>query len=665
MAFSVTDSEALLKLKQSFRNSEALDSWKPGTNACEKDNKWAGVICVNGNVNSIQLNGMNLSGIIDVDALLQIPGLRILGFMFNSFSGPIPGFNRLGALRAIYLTGNEFSGEISEDYFGKMESLKKVWLSNNKFVGSIPLSLGRLPHLFELHLEGNQFSGTIPPLEQPTLMSLDLSNNNLRGEIPQGLSRFNASSFQGNPGICGEKLGISCGDTMEPSSNGDDDNSRMISIGFLIASGIMLLLMCFGIYVLMRRQERECNIMVKENLDESIGLPIASTSKKELSGSRKRFGSSRKGSNRIGDIVIVNDEKGEFGLSDLMKASAEVLGSGTLGSTYKALMSNGLAVVVKRIKEMNKIGKDGFDAEIRRFGRLKHKNVLTPLAYHFRKDEKLLVYEYIPKGSLLYQLHADRGPSHAELNWPTRLKIIEGIAQGLGYLHTELSTFEVPHGNLRSNNVLLNLDNEPILADYGYSCLISGQARQSLFAYKSPEVVQHQQKATPKCDVYSFGVIILELITGKFPSQYLNSGTGGTDVVQWAKSAIAEGRETEIYDPEIASSRNSLGEMELLLHIAADCTENDPEQRLDIREAIRRIEDIQIGGYQRPASFHVLPSLRDGYAESADSTQSQLGLNAEHVYDDQQRNSISIDQDNRSGLQPTESFAFDPSHPNL
>lgn len=258
----------------------------------------------------------------------------------------------------------------------------------------------------------------------------------------------------------------------------------------------------------------------------------------------------------------------------------------------------------------------------------------------------------------MFRSSADRGPSHAELNWPTRLKIIQGIAQGLGYLHTELSNFEVPHGNLRSSNVLLSLDYEPILADYGYCYLISNQARQSLFAYKSPEVVRYQHHVSPKCDVYCLGVIILELITGKFPSQYLNSGTGGTDVVQWAKLAMAEGREAELYDPEIASSKNSLGEMELLLHIGVACTENNPERRLDIREAIRRIEDIQIDGYQRARSFHVLPSLRDGYAESVDVSQSQ-GLNAQHVYDHQHGNSINIG--NRSGLRTTESFTFDTS----
>ena len=124
---------------------------------------------------------------------------------------------------------------------------------------------------------------------------------------------------------------------------------------------------------------------------------------------RRGGGDSRRGSKQgkagMTDLVVINDERGTFGMADLMKAAAEVLGNGGLGSAYKAVMSNGLSVVVKRMREMNKIGKDGFDAEMRRLGRLRHQNILTPLAYHYRREEKLVVSEYVPKGSLLYVLH--------------------------------------------------------------------------------------------------------------------------------------------------------------------------------------------------------------------------------------------------------------------
>ncbi|KAK7346548.1 hypothetical protein VNO80_21069 [Phaseolus coccineus] len=104
-------------------------------------------------------------------------------------------------------------------------------------------------------------------------------------------------------------------------------------------------------------------------------------------------------------VAMVNDERGTFGLPDLMKAAAEVRGNGGLGSANKAAMASGLSAVVKRMQEINKVSRDIFNAEMRRFGGLRNLIILTPLAYHYRKEEKLFVTEYVPKGSLLYVFH--------------------------------------------------------------------------------------------------------------------------------------------------------------------------------------------------------------------------------------------------------------------
>lgn len=295
------------------------------------------------------------------------------------------------------------------------------------------------------------------------------------------------------------------------------------------------------------------------------------------------------------DLVMVNEEKGCFGMADLMKAAAEVLGYGGLGSAYKAVMTTGLSVAVKRMREVNRMGRDGFDAEMRRFGRLRHNNILTPLAYHYRREEKLLVSEYISKGSLLYVLHGDRGSSHAELNWPTRLKIIQGIARGLGFLYTEFSSYDLPHGNLKSSNVLLTEDHEPVLSDYAFQPLMNqANASQAMFAYKTPDYVEYQ-RVSQKTDVYCLGIIILEILTGKFPSQYLTSGKGGIDVVRWVLSAYKdEDRERELLDPEIASNADVVDDMLQLLHVGAACVERNPQLRIDMREAIRRIHEVQV-----------------------------------------------------------------------
>lgn len=218
----------------------------------------------------------------------------------------------------------------------------------------------------------------------------------------------------------------------------------------------------------------------------------------------------------------------------------------------------------------------------------------------------------------------DRGPSHDELTWPARLKIVQGIARGIGYLHTELAHLDLPHGNLKSSNIFISPENEPLISEFGFCTMInSANLAQALFAYKAPEAIQ-SGKVTPKCDVYCLGIIILEILTGKFPSQYLTNGNGGIDVVEWVASAFSEGRVTDLLDPEIASSTNSPGEMEQLLEIGRACTQSDPEQRLEMREAVRRIVEIKQsdGNMDARTAQNILPTLNHGCAENQESGKS-------------------------------------------
>lgn len=418
MGSSLTESEALLKLKSSFTKAGALNSWVPGSLPCEGEVGWDGLVCSNGAVTDIRLGGFGLSGKIDVDALLELSDLRSISIMSNNFSGPIPEFNRLGSLRAIYLSRNRLSGEIPSDYFANMGSLKKVYLSSNMFTGNIPSSLAQIPRLSELLLDNNQFNGTIPSIDQPTLALLNVENNKLEGEIPSSLTKFNASTFNGNFGLCGEPLGNECKVAAEQRPAGSKNTSipKNMIIAIVVAAVVLLMIIVVIIVRSRKKKRDEFDVLEheKRNSEEhvvEVRVSQSGSSRREADSiHRKGSSSSRRGSSRgkgnmAVDLVVVNNEKGVFGLSDLMRASAEVLGNGSSGSAYKAVMANGVAVVVKRMREMNALGKDHFDAEIRQLASLQHWNILTPLAYHFRKDEKLLVYEYIPKGSLLYLLH--------------------------------------------------------------------------------------------------------------------------------------------------------------------------------------------------------------------------------------------------------------------
>ncbi|PPD97015.1 hypothetical protein GOBAR_DD05964 [Gossypium barbadense] len=575
---SQSDADSLSKFKKSLKNGDSnLKNWVPRSSPCRK--KWIGVMCDGETIIGLHLTSLGLSGSVDVESLLKLRSLRTISLVKNMFEGSIPELNKLGALRAIYLSNNQFTGEIPNDYFESMGSLKKVWLNQNKFSGKIPDSLMQLQNLVELHLEGNRFSGKIPSLKYPNVMkSLDLKGNKLDGKIPESFSKFNASVFEGNNELCGKPLEKHC-DTadsrkvqQENEKQEEPDSpppSSSQSNATVVISAVTLVAPLFQ------------------------RIPLESSRKSGPEGKIKR-GSSQKGNkNGMADLVVVNEEKGSFGLQDLMKAAAEVLGSGGLGSAYKAVMGNGVAVVVKRMREMNRLGKDGFETEMQRFGALKHPNVLTPLAYHFRREEKLIVSQYMPSGSLLYALHGDRGVFHAKLNWSNRLKIIKGIAQGLGYIHTQLKIYEVPHGNLKASNVLLTETYEPMLSDYGfYSLIDSDKVTQVLFAYKSPEYLQ-SQKISPKSDIYCLGIILLEIVTGKFPSQYLNTGNGGIDIVQWAQSSISEDRVEELVDPEILSaSSDSINQVVSIIRIGVACVESNPDQRLTMNEVICKILEV-------------------------------------------------------------------------
>ncbi|GAB2291571.1 Pollen receptor-like kinase 3 [Dionaea muscipula] len=427
----------LLSFKKSLSsNTSALDSWQPNSHPCK--DRWAGVFCDQGKGTIIRLHltGMGLSGDINIDALRNLTSLLSISITNNSFSGPLPPFNKLPGLKALYLSRNDFSGDIPPDFFSGM-AVRRLFLSFNRFSGRIPDSLANVSTLQQLHLENNEFSGPIPDISQKSLTELDLSNNKLEGEVPASMSRFGPNAFEGNAGVCGKPLATDCQPKDHPfhDQSGDTSNNSLqvhgnnkTAVGVLVGIlAVMLALFILTTAIKSRHNADDFRMLEKDPMDDVVEVRVqgqgpgggggggggsrksmdGSSRKKEENSSTKKGaqgGAGAKGTG-MGDLVVINNEKGVFGLADLMKAAAEVLGNGGLGSAYKAMMGDGVSVVVKRIRDMNKLGKEEFDAEIRKIGSIRHPNILTPLAYHYRKEEKLLVSEYIPKGSLLYVLH--------------------------------------------------------------------------------------------------------------------------------------------------------------------------------------------------------------------------------------------------------------------
>lgn len=187
-----------------------------------------------------------------------------------------------------------------------------------------------------------------------------------------------------------------------------------------------------------------------------------------------------------------------------------------------------------------------------------------------------------------------RAPGQPGLDWPTRLKIIKGVARGLAWLHKEFPSLTVPHGHLKSSNVLLDRTFNPILSDYALVSMINkDHAQQYMAAYKSPEFTQ-SDRTSKKTDVWCLGILILELLTGKFPANYLKHGKGAnSDLATWVNSVVREEWTGEVFDNDMKGTKDSDEELLKLLKIGMCCCEWNVERRWELREAVEKIEELK------------------------------------------------------------------------
>ncbi|CAL0330875.1 unnamed protein product [Lupinus luteus] len=605
-SYGDTDSELLLKFKDKLQNNNALSSWDLSTNPCSDhgDNNWAGVICnKEGNIRGLQLENMGLKGDIDVESLKELQFLRTISLMNNDFDGRIPEINKVVGLKSLYLSNNKFSGEIPAHFFESMQWLKKIHLSNNQFSGVIPSSLTKLSRLLELRLDGNKFSGTIPLFQQKILRSFSVANNQLQGNIPATLSKIPVAAFSGNEGLCGAPLDACA--TPAHHSNHSNHSKKPSNITFIvIAIVVFLAVLCvIGAVIFILRRKR------KRKATTSIENPPSGLNKKGVKeGGDESQRSSNSNHNRRGDnnnnnnnnnnnsmkLCFIKDDRDRFDLYELLRASAEILGSGCYSSSYRASLVSGTKVVVKRFKQMNSVGKEEFHEHMRRIGRLNHPNLLPLVAYYYRKEEKLLVSDYVQNGSLAVRLHGHQTVGEPSLDWPIRLKIVKGIAYGLEYLYKEMPSLIAPHGNLKSSNVLLTQSLEPLISDYSLVPVTSQDLAQDIMViYKSPEYLHHG-RITKKSDVWCLGILILEIMVGKFSSNFLQKGKGGElSLANWVISVAPEEWSNEVIDKDMGATRNSDGEMMKLLKVALSCCEVDADKRMDLKEAVEKIQELK------------------------------------------------------------------------
>ncbi|VFQ68904.1 unnamed protein product [Cuscuta campestris] len=410
----------------------------------------------------------------------------------------------------------------------------------------------------------------------------------------------------GNKGLCGKPVNSDCAiqsppppplkSPPPPGIIGDVESSILSAItGILMLTAICLLAVALiiALYLICRGDRGRYHYRLHRGggsfdpLYSPNNNPTASPSPDRASTPSSSAGAGASPS--VGRLAFVRADRTQFSLQDLLRASAEVLGAGNLGSSYKAVLMGGEAVVVKRFKHMNQVGREEFQEHMRRLAGLQHPNLLPLVAYYYRKEEKLLISDFVPNANLATHLYG----KDSSLDWSSRLKIIKGVAKGMLYLHKELTSLVLPHGHLKPSNILLDHSFNPILMDYAMVPILNpGEARNLLAAYKSPVCTANLGHPTRKTDVWTLGILILETLTGTSPDSHLQT---------WINSiskAAAEGNDEShweiVFDAKIQGNlRESGGQMRELLKIGVVCCREDLDYRWDLNEAVERIQNLK------------------------------------------------------------------------
>ncbi|WOH06702.1 hypothetical protein DCAR_0626130 [Daucus carota subsp. sativus] len=571
----VEDKQALLDFSQVIYHFRALN-WHGDTSACRN---WDGVTCSEdeSRVIALRLPAVGFRGSIPENTLSRLSALEVLSLRLNFLSGPFPSdIAKLGNLTSLNLQSNNFSGSLPLD-FSVWPNLVIFNVSNNRFTGSVPSSISNLTHLVALNLSNNFLSGELPDLILPSLRLLDVSYNNLTGKVPESLRKFPSSAFLGNKFTL-ENITIPPSSDLPPNDHHSKKSSKLSGIaitGIVIGSCVLgFAVLALFLIVCYSNREGKNDVLGRSQPKEKALMKV-------VSGSQ----------NRNSSLVFFEGCVLAFDLEDLLRASAEVLGKGTFGTTYKAALEDSTTVVVKRLRE-GSVGRREFEQQMEVVGSIKHENVAALRAYYYSKDEKLMVYDYYREGSLSAMLHANRDQKRTPLGWEARLRIAVGAARGITHIHTQ-NNGRLVHGNIKASNIFLNSQKHGCISDLGPATLMSPMATPVIktSGYRAPEVTD-TRKVSQASDVYSFGVLLLELLTGKSPI-HTTSSDEVIHLVRWVHSVVREEWTAEVFDLELMRYPNIEEEMLGMLQVAMSCVERVPEQRPKMMDVLKMLEDIR------------------------------------------------------------------------
>ncbi|XP_027927615.1 probable inactive receptor kinase At2g26730 [Vigna unguiculata] len=573
--------------KDGQQNSTLL--WKQDADPC--NGPWQGVHCdpQNMSIKKLLLDNLNFSGTLDLAMLCNLQplaaSLTYLTLDGNKISGVIASeVGNCKQLTRLHLSGNQLAGHLPSS-LAMLNNLKRLDISNNQFSGYLP-DLPRISGLSVFLAHNNYLGGTIPAFEFSNFDQFNVSFNNFHGHIPNVHGYFSAESFLGNPELCGDPLPKNCSDqhmpiTEAPTSEKPKGASKEQILMYSGYAALGVIIVLFVVLKLCRRKKGEKKV---EALNNRVGgggggvekpRNVSSEYKSEVS--RSEFSvPSESGVVSQSLVVLSSHAAMELRLEELLGAPAELIGRGKNGSLYKVMLDNGIMVVVKRIKDWT-ISSHDFKQRMRILSQAKHPHVLPPLAFYCSRQEKLLVYEYQQNGSLFKLLHG----STKALDWSSRLGIAATIAEALAFLHQEVGHHGIVHGNLKSSNILLNKNMEACISECGIMDMDDQRG--------SPSGTSTDAGALDilKGDVYGFGVIVLELLTGK-----LVKGNG-IDLTDWVQSVVREEWTGEVFDKSLISEYASEERMVNLLQVAIRCINPSPQARPTMNQVALMVNTIK------------------------------------------------------------------------